>query len=97
MAHALQLGRGPIGVVTQLIGGRKALVNWVEIEQDWATMKALVQSQWRELTQDDLAAIDGKREQLCQVLQRRLNMTEQAAEDAICAFEKDVRRPGAVK
>ena len=72
-------------------------MNWVEIQQDWAQMKVVLQSQWQQLTAEDLVAIDGKREELARVLQRRFGLTAQAAEDSICAFEKDVRRPGAVK
>ena len=72
-------------------------MNWAEVQQDWAKMKIVVQSQWQRLTEEDLVVIDGRREELVQVLQRRFGLTAQAAEDAICAFEKDVRRPGAVK
>ena len=72
-------------------------MNWAEVQHDWAKMKIVVQSRWQRLTEQDLVVIDGRREELAQILQRRCGLAAQAAEDAICAFEKDVRRPGAVK
>jgi hypothetical protein len=72
-------------------------MNWSEIEGQWEPMRALLVSYWHTLSEDDLARIDGKRDVLAQVLQERLGLDAAAAEAAICAFEKDVRRPGAVK
>jgi hypothetical protein len=60
-------------------------------------MKALLASHWHELGEDDLTRIDGKRHVLAEVLRERYGLDAAQAEDAICAFEKDVRRPGAVK
>jgi hypothetical protein len=54
-------------------------------------------SYWHELSQDDLARIDGKRERLTRVLQERSGLDAAEAEREICTFEKEVRRPGAVK
>jgi hypothetical protein len=71
-------------------------MNWSEIESQWPSMKALLASHWHELSDDDLTRIDGQRERLARALQERLGL-DAAAEAAICAFEKDVRRPGAVK
>jgi hypothetical protein len=60
-------------------------------------MKALLVSYWTELSDGDLARIDGKRDVLAAVLRERYGLNAPDAEAAICAFEKDVRRPGAVK
>jgi hypothetical protein len=54
-------------------------------------------SYWTELSDGDLARIDGKRDVLAAVLRERYGLNAPDAEAAICAFEKDVRRPGAVK
>jgi hypothetical protein len=72
-------------------------MNWTEIEYQWDQMKFVVVSHWHKLSNEDLTRINGKRDILAQVIQERdcLNATE--AETAICTFEKDVRRPGAVK
>jgi hypothetical protein len=72
-------------------------MNWSEIEGRWEPMKALLESYWQELSEGDLARIDGKRDMLNQVLQERYGLDASEAEARICAFEKDVRRPGAVK
>jgi hypothetical protein len=40
---------------------------------------------------------NGKRDVLAQVIQERDCLNAAEAETAICAFEKEVRRPGAVK
>lgn len=72
-------------------------MNWSEIEYRWQPMKALLVSYWNKLSDVDLARIDGKRDVLTQVLQERYGLNASEAELTICAFEKDVRRPGAVK
>lgn len=72
-------------------------MNWSEIAVQWEPMKALLVSRWQELDADDLARIDGQRAGLAQVIEERYGLNCAEAEDAICAFEKDVRRPGAVK
>jgi hypothetical protein len=72
-------------------------MNWSEIQSRWDPMKALLVSYWHELSDSDLARIDGKREMLTRVLQERYGLDASGAEQAVCTFEKDVRRPGAVK
>jgi hypothetical protein len=72
-------------------------MNWSEIESQWPSMKALLASHWHERSDDDLTRIDGQRDRLARALQERLGLDAAAAEAAIGAFEKDVRRPGAVK
>jgi hypothetical protein len=59
--------------------------------------KALLVSHWPKLSDDDIALIDGKRDVLTGVLRQRHGLGACEAEDAIRAYEKDVRRPGAVK
>jgi hypothetical protein len=76
---------------------RSRAMNWSEIQSRWEPMKALLVSQWHELSENDLARIDGKREALAQVLRERYGLDAPGAERAICSFEKDVRWPGAVK
>jgi hypothetical protein len=82
---------------SQEITSRSRAMNWSEIEAQWEQMKALLVSHWHELSEEDIALIDGKRDVLARALQERYSLGAREAEDAICAFEKDVRRPGAVK
>jgi uncharacterized protein YjbJ (UPF0337 family) len=72
-------------------------MNWAEMEAQWEQMKMLLRSHWPKLNEDALARINGRRDLLAQALQERYCLSGREAEDAICAFEKDVRRPGAVK
>jgi hypothetical protein len=72
-------------------------MNWSEIESQWDHRKALLVSHWHELSEDDLARIDGKRQVSGEVLRERYGPEAARAEDAICAFERDVRRPEALK
>jgi len=72
-------------------------MNWSEIQDRWASMKALLASYWHELNDGDLARIDGERGRLNEVLQERYGLDASEAERAICTFEKEIRRPGAVK
>ena len=72
-------------------------MNWSEIQAQWEQMKALLASSWPKLSEDDISHINGNRDVLARVLCERYGLGDREAEDAICAFEKDVRRPGAVK
>ena len=72
-------------------------MNWSEIKASWNEMSALLQVHWPKLTNDVLDEIDGDRYELSRALQRHYELSAGDAETAICEFEKDVRRPGAVK
>ena len=72
-------------------------MNWSEMKASWNEMKALVQSQWPRLTDVVLRDVNGDRAELARALQRHYGFSAADAEIAICEFEKDVRRPGAVK
>jgi hypothetical protein len=72
-------------------------MNWSEIEAQWEPMKALLVSHWHKLSEEDIALIDGKRDLLAQARHERYGLGAREADEPICAFEKDVRRPGAVK
>jgi hypothetical protein len=72
-------------------------MNWNEIQRDWDGMVSLLKTQWPLLSDEDLQSVGGSREALARVLQRRYCLAPAEAEREICAFEKDVRFPGAVK
>jgi uncharacterized protein YjbJ (UPF0337 family)/ElaB/YqjD/DUF883 family membrane-anchored ribosome-binding protein len=46
-------------------------MDWNRVEGDWKRMKGKVKEQWGRLTDDDLTAIDGRRDQLEGKLQER--------------------------
>ncbi|MBI5012783.1 MAG: CsbD family protein [Methylocystis sp.] len=46
-------------------------MDWNRVEGNWKQIKGKVREKWAELTDDDLARMDGKREQFEGVLQER--------------------------
>lgn len=72
-------------------------MNWTELKSDWATCAPMLATWWTKLTEPDLVRIDGCREKLAEVLGERYGYSKPEVERHICAFEKEVRRPGAVK
>jgi hypothetical protein len=72
-------------------------MNWAELQQDWMAAAPLLKTHWIKLTESDLELIDGHRDKLAEALGRLYGYGEGETEDAIAAFEKDVRFPGAVK
>lgn len=72
-------------------------MNWSEIQNCWGQMNALVQAQWPKLTHVDLQSINGDRTALAATLKREYGLQDAEVEKGIAAFEKDCRRPGAVK
>jgi hypothetical protein len=72
-------------------------MNWTEMQSDWNIRSKMLATWWGKLDKDDLQRIAGKREKLAEVLCVRYGIRADEAEGQICAFEKDARRPGAVK
>ena len=72
-------------------------MNWTEMQSDWKIHAPLVATWWPRLTTSDLVRIAGSRGRLAEALCERFGIGLDEAEAQICAFEKDVRRPGAVK
>jgi uncharacterized protein YjbJ (UPF0337 family) len=63
-------------------------MNWDQIKGDWKTFKGKVREKWGDLTDDDVARIDGKREQLVGGLQKRYGIAKEEAERQVKDFEK---------
>lgn len=72
-------------------------MNWAEMKARWDDRKMMVAAFWPQLSRDELHGIDGDRSRLCTVLQSRYGLSADAAERAVCTFEKDIRLPGAAK
>jgi uncharacterized protein YjbJ (UPF0337 family) len=61
---------------------------WEKVKGSWTTTKGAVKEQWGKLTDDDLLAIEGRREQLVGKLQQRYGMTQDEAERQVQAWER---------
>ena len=72
-------------------------MNWAEMEANWNELKTMVQAHWPQLTDVALRNIYGDRAELGRAIQRHYGISASDAEIAICEFEEDARRPGAVK
>jgi hypothetical protein len=72
-------------------------MNWSEMKADWNELSVVAQSHWPRLTDVVLAEVNGDRAEFARALQRQYGFNAAGAETAICKFEEDARRPGAVK
>jgi uncharacterized protein YjbJ (UPF0337 family) len=61
-------------------------MNWDRIEGNWKQFKGKVRQQWGKLTDDDLAVIDGDREELSGRIQEVYGITADEAEQQIERF-----------
>lgn len=58
-------------------------MNWDLIEGKWKQSLAKVKVKWGKLTDDDVTAVNGKREQLIGKIQERYGVAKDAAEKQI--------------
>lgn len=58
-------------------------MNWNRIEGNWEQFKGKIQSQWGDLTGDDLDMVRGDRKQLSGKIQERYGKSEEVAEKEI--------------
>ena len=65
-------------------------MNWEQIEGKWKELKGGVREHWGKLTDDELTQIDGKREKLAGILQKKYGMAKEAVEDEISKFERSL-------
>lgn len=62
-------------------------MNWDQIKGKWKQAKGQVQQKWGDLTDDDLAVVDGKREELVGRVQERYGVAKEEAEKQVKEFE----------
>jgi uncharacterized protein YjbJ (UPF0337 family) len=58
-------------------------MNWDEVSGKWNQFKGSVKEKWGKLTDDDLKAIDGKRDRLVGKIQERYGIAKEKAEEQI--------------
>ncbi|WP_198374756.1 CsbD family protein [Roseomonas rubea] len=63
-------------------------MNWDQIAGNWKQMNGKVREKWGKLTDDDLAVVEGKRDQLIGRIQERYGVAKELAEDQVKAWEK---------
>ena len=81
----------PVGVSSQTTNRTTiqtdALTMWEKFKASWSQTKGAVKEQWGKLTDDDLLAIEGRRDQLVGTIQTRYGITEQEAEAQVNTWE----------
>ena len=55
-------------------------MNWETIKGNWNQLKGQVKTRWGDLTDDDLAVIEGERDKLVGKVQERYGITKEEAE-----------------
>ncbi len=65
-------------------------MDWDRIEGNWKQFSGKVREKWGDLTDDDVAAINGKREQLEGVLQERYGYAKDKARDEIDQWSRNL-------
>ncbi|MDB5312865.1 MAG: CsbD family protein [Gemmataceae bacterium] len=63
-------------------------MNWDQIEGNWKQLKGKVKQKWADLTDDDLTAIEGKKDQLAGKLQERYGYAKERAEQELDEFAR---------
>lgn len=60
---------------------------WEKIKGTWTQSKGAVKEQWGKLTDDDLLAIEGRRDQLVGKIQTRYGISHEEAEAQVSGWE----------
>lgn len=63
-------------------------MKWDYISGNWHQLTGKIKEKWGKLTDDDLQAIDGKRDQLAGFLQKHYGISREEAERDADAFAK---------
>lgn len=65
-------------------------MNWEQIEGNWRQMAGKVREKWGKLTDDDLTAIAGRREQLAGLLQQRYGIAKEIVDRQLDDFTRSL-------
>lgn len=65
-------------------------MNWDTVKGEWKQFRGKVKEQWGKLTDDDLDRIEGKRDQLLGVVQKRYGIARDEAEKQLSKFETTI-------
>jgi uncharacterized protein YjbJ (UPF0337 family) len=63
-------------------------MNWDRIAGNWKQVTGQAKEQWGKLTDDDLAVINGRREQLAGKIEERYGVAKEEAEKQLAAWER---------
>jgi uncharacterized protein YjbJ (UPF0337 family) len=81
---------GSAGAFTEIKG---EIMNWDRIEGNWKQLTGKVKEKWGKLTDDDLTALGGKKDQLAGKLQERYGYEKDQAERELDEFARTLDAP----
>lgn len=73
---------------TMAPGAHAASGNWDQVEGNWNQLAGKVKQRWGKLTDDDVAVINGKRQELVGKIQERYGVAKKEAEKQVDEWEK---------
>lgn len=76
-----------VGIIEQ----RSAPMDWDRIEGNWKQFSGKVKEKWGDLTDDEIAQTNGKREQLEGLVQKKYGYAKDKARDEIDTWSRDLR------
>jgi uncharacterized protein YjbJ (UPF0337 family) len=77
--------------VDGLINTFEEFMNWIQIHDEWYKLRDVVRESWGELTNEDLAVIDGKREKFISCIQDKYGLARNEAERRVRQWQRDIR------
>jgi len=66
-------------------------MKWFQIHNEWYKLRDAVRESWGELSNEDLAVIDGKRERFIRCIQDKYGLARNEAERRVREWQRDVR------
>jgi uncharacterized protein YjbJ (UPF0337 family) len=66
-------------------------MNWDRIQGNWKQFSGKVKEKWGDLTDDDLARVNGNREQLEGILQRRYGYAKDRAKQEVDSWTSGMK------
>jgi uncharacterized protein YjbJ (UPF0337 family) len=66
-------------------------MNWDRIEGNWKQFSGRVKEKWGQLTDDDIAKVNGQREQLEGVIQERYGYGKDKAREEVDRWSRDLQ------
>ena len=63
-------------------------MNWNQIEGNWKQLTGKAKEEWGRLTDDDLAVVAGRRDQMAGMLEKRYGVAKEEAERQLAAWQR---------
>jgi uncharacterized protein YjbJ (UPF0337 family) len=82
-AERLASGTPAFGQTLKAHKKRRFVMNWDRIEGNWKQFSGKVKEKWGQLTDDDLAQVNGNRDQLEGILQKRYGYAKDQAKQEL--------------